>query len=60
VFLADGSMIPNWSIEASHIKALELVEAKGAQELAPPVAVVQAEFVDPAILSVLGKSTACV
>lgn len=48
-------MIPNWSIEASHIKALELVEAKDVQELAPPVAVTQAEFVDPAILSVKGK-----
>jgi hypothetical protein len=59
VFLADGSMIPNWSIEASHIKALELVEAKGAQELAPPVAVAQAEFIDPAILSVKKKCSPC-
>jgi len=51
VFLADGSMIPNWSIEASHIMSLELVEANAAKEPPPPPP--PPEFNDPAILSVL-------
>ena len=51
VFLADGSMIPNWSIEASHIMSLELVEAKAAKE-SPSSPPQQAEFNDPAIVSV--------
>jgi len=51
VFLADGSMIPNWSIEASHIMSLDLVEAKAAKEPPSPLPQ-QAEFNDPAIVSV--------
>jgi hypothetical protein len=43
-------MIPNWSIEASHIKSLELVDAKAAKKELP--AITQHEFVDPAIVSV--------
>jgi hypothetical protein len=56
VFLPNGGMVPNYSIDATHISSLEIVNdpSKPSQvekaQSPPPKAPV--EFQDPAILSV--------
>jgi hypothetical protein len=54
-FLLDGVMLPEYSIEASHITELKIAPPVAPQIIAPPSPPIPSgppEFQDPAILSV--------